>query len=207
MAAELRSLAPDGGRARGDSHPVVSDGRRDASGHPEISGHRRPRRLERRAGRPRTASRLEVEGGSRPCASGSSPPGISIRSRVRGRSSIRFVEAGSSDSRRATASTRRGVVNKATLRDAQRAGRRASAAARDQYRPAEGLFRRSWRSLRDREHSRRFGRDGRKRGRLFASPRRRRQDRSSVADHADQGDRDQFQPVLDTCRLRSSRRI
>ena len=36
--------------------------------------------------------------------------------------------------------------------------------------------------------------------------RRRRQDRPSVADHADQGDGDQFQPVLDTCRLRSSRR-
>ena len=49
----------------------------------------------------------------------------------------------------------------------------------------------------DGQYSRRLGGDGRERRRLFPSQGRRRPDRPPVADHADQGDRHQFQSVLD----------
>ena len=62
MAAELRSLAPYGGRAQVDAHPVVGDSRRDASGHSEISGHRRQGRLGIPAGRPE--QRVGSKGGA-----------------------------------------------------------------------------------------------------------------------------------------------
>ena len=82
-----------------------------------------------------------------------------------------------------------GVVNEADVRRTERAGRGAPAAARDQHRAAQGLFRRSRRTVRGRQHTVGVGRDRRERRRLFPSRRRRRQDRPPVADHADACDR------------------
>ena len=108
-----------------------------------------------------------------------------------------FVEAAVKRFQARNGLSQTGVVNEATFTELN-----VPATARLQQLQTnivrlKAIQRRSWISFRGGEHSRRLGRDRRRRGRLFSPRRRRGQDRSPVADHADQGDRDQFQSVLD----------
>ena len=156
MAAELRGLAQDGGRARVDADPVARHGRKRP----------RPRSRNIRTSSPRGGWNSVPPGGE--LKIGSKGPRVqALRDRLvasgdldpiagAGRH-LRFLRRGGGqalpgpprprpDRRRQPGSVRR----------TQRARRGAPAAARDQHRPAEGLFRRSRPPLRHRQHSRRL---------------------------------------------------
>ena len=198
MAAKLRNRRTSCGQSRNHAGPVAGDARGDRSGDPAISGHRCARRLECRC-RPgaRIAGRRQIQGRAGACGSGWSSRAISIRSPAVRPVFDSFVEAAVKRFQARHGHRRDRHRQRADLQRAQYPRRCAASAIGDQYRSPARLFRQSWRAVRDGQHSGRRGRDGRERRRLFASRRRRRQDRSPVADHAGQGDADQFQSVLD----------
>ena len=163
-ATRPRIASRSAARARRSLSPATVDG--DRRGDRALSEHRCARRLERGSRRRRAEDRLEVQGGA-----GFAPaPGRLRRSRPGRRhgAGVRFLRRGGGQALpgppRARADRRR---QRRDARRAQRAGRGAPAAARDQHRPLARLFGRSWRSLRHGQHSGRRGRDGGERRRLI----------------------------------------
>ena len=155
MAAELRDLAADGGRARVDADPVARHGRRRPRPRSRNTRISSPRAAGTRC-RPARQLRIGSKGprGRRLCATGSSRRATSIRSPARGRSTIPSSRRRSSASRPATASARPASVDEDAFTELNVPAAGAPAAARDQHRPAADLFGRSRPALRDRQHSR-----------------------------------------------------